>query len=369
MIRLLTSMLCVVVILTIFTALTPCNSLYAAKKPSRTLKGSSILLVKKHLNKYKKFHFSKSMSLGNLKTYRKALSEVKITIDPNYSNIAKYDADNKIIILKKDPRKVKGPIADKLAANIWHEVTHRIEDQHGDIGYLDSVHYAERNIEYMEHVEIHLDKLVRLEKTAKKSGSQRKMLKLWNSFLINLSNAYSEPIFKDYPPDFDLLRDWMGFRCDVNKIKKYYKSGKAGGVLKRLFSNLDGGEKVDPSKTVPPIILPPSGPCPISGQDWYCPGLGFLETTGGGEFGGTGSGVELWDFSKNATGKLTGLIGGQAEWGYIFLQDPFKNDWRLDVFPDPSNCKKLEGIWTKFKGKTEGILSQGSLTCYRGEPL
>lgn len=362
------SCLLAVVILMAMTVF-PLGDLYAAKNPSKRLKKNCSGLLKKHLNKYKSFHFSKIFKLGNPKTYRKALSEIEVVIDPNFSDVALYDADKKVITLKKDPSKVKGAAAKKLGADIWHEVTHRIEDQHGDIGYFDSLHYAERNIEYMEHVEIHLDKLVRLERTAQRSASQRRMLKLWNSFLINLQDAYNDPIFKDYPPDFDLLKSWMGFSYSISKLKKYYKSGKAGGVLKRFFSTIDGGEKVDPSKSVPEIIIPPSGPCAISGEDWYCPGLGYFETTGEKKLGGTGSGVELWDFPRNATGKMTGLIGAHSEWGYIFFQDPFKNTWRFDVFPDSQNCGELNGMWTKFKGKTDGILSQGSMTCYRGEDI
>jgi hypothetical protein len=200
-----------------------------AATPSVEIKSSAYGFLEKFMSEYNATGFSKVVKIGNLTTYRTTLNEgVSVKIDPSLSAIAKYDPQTKTITFSKDPRTVDS--ADSLAfgETVWHELTHAIEDAHGDIGALNSEAYAERNVDYMTNViNVALPNLSRMESHAKGGSKAASLDAYWDKFIKNMGSASKLTSKKGYPPDLETMREWFGFQVDPEQIRAMYLTNKA----------------------------------------------------------------------------------------------------------------------------------------------
>ncbi|MGE5373002.1 MAG: hypothetical protein ACM3QZ_13585 [Solirubrobacterales bacterium] len=203
----------------------------AGKSPSppTTLSGQAWADVKTYLHQYDKCGFSKAISLGKESTYRSALVDVEVKVDSKLKSVALYDPNKKELTLSKSPDK---PQAD-VNESIWHELTHRIEDNNGDIGAFDSDAYAERNIDYMTRVTDSLNVLEMMEKQARKGGDPEQVKKKWDAFVRRVDEAKAAN--PENPVNIQKLQEWSGFDVDPEKIKEVYRSGQAGPELQAIF--------------------------------------------------------------------------------------------------------------------------------------
>jgi hypothetical protein len=208
-----------------------------------TLEGAAYQHMKAFMQDYDKAGFAKVVDCGGLRTYRSALAGVTIRVDSTLTPVAQYDPSTKTLTFSKDPRKVKGAGARAMGETVWHEVTHAIEDRHGDIGYFDSEAYAERNVDYMTFVTRNaLPWLELLEKQAKKGVSAEKLKVIWDKYLSTMAEAAELPSTALYPPDLGLMKTWFGFRANADEVKALYLSGKAlpgkqGANLRRALAS------------------------------------------------------------------------------------------------------------------------------------
>ncbi|MGE5422659.1 MAG: hypothetical protein ACM3QW_05310 [Ignavibacteriales bacterium] len=203
----------------------------SSKSPSspKTLSGQAWADVKTYLHQYDKCAFSKAICLGKESTYRSALVDVEVKVDSKLKSVALYDPNKKELTLSKSPDK---PQAD-VNESIWHELTHRIEDNNGDIGALDSDAYAERNIDYMTRVSDSMQVLEMMEKQARKGGNPEQVKKKWDAFVRRVDEAKAAN--PDNPVNIEKLKEWSGFDVDPDKIKEVYRSGQAGPELQAIF--------------------------------------------------------------------------------------------------------------------------------------
>jgi hypothetical protein len=207
---------------------------YTAAKP--TVQGAAYGLMSQYMGQFQKAGFAKVSSIGNLATYRLALSDVKIEINKKLKAVAVYDPVKNKLILSADPRTVAPANRYAWGETIWHEVTHKIEDNNGDIGLFDNADYAERNIDYMTHIARSMAMLERLEAKAKAGASQADLKKIWDAFVKQLNIAKNLPSPKRYPPDLNKLQKWFGFKVNEADIRKFYANGGGGAALKKLFT-------------------------------------------------------------------------------------------------------------------------------------
>ena len=90
---------------------------------------------------------------------------------------------------------------DVLATTLWHELSHAIEDIHGDYGLISTlkgVDYYERNVEYMENVVRALKRLAMMER--KQAGlTSENATKYWDMFMKDMTDASEKPKYKADP--------------------------------------------------------------------------------------------------------------------------------------------------------------------------
>jgi hypothetical protein len=238
-------------LLTTTFAATTGLSVGATQPKASTLKSASYGLMKEFMEKYNANGFAKVVSIGDISIYKKALLNVKIQVNPKLKSLALYDPKNEILVLSKNPLTVKKSERLNLGNSVWHEVTHRIEDEHGDIGYFDGKLYAERNTEYMTYVaNAALPYLELLEKNAKGKTDVATMKKMWAAFVKKVNGTSALPEVKKYPPNAKTLKDWFGFKFNVNDIRKLYESGKCGIKLQSVFkANQNANPQVKPNSS------------------------------------------------------------------------------------------------------------------------
>lgn len=195
----------------------------------QTTQGAAYKYLQQFMTDYNKTGFSKVASIGNLATYRQTLAGVKIVVDPNVTAVAVYDPNTNTIKFSKDPRKTNPKDASAMGETVWHELSHAIENKHGDIGTFDNEAYAERNVDYMSSViRQALPVLELMEKKAKAGASETQIKALWDKFLQRMSAASSLPSTTQYPVDAATLQSWFGFNVNPGTIKAMYASGNSG---------------------------------------------------------------------------------------------------------------------------------------------
>lgn len=214
-------------------------------------------LASQHLNKalaaidayaayYEDYAFSAAIQVLEKSTYQAAARDVTFK-DGNGNSYL----DGIVTIDRTLPRTFGVPSSVSMWSYI-HELTHKIEDDHGDIGYTSgitqySIAYGERNIEFIESV---LGKaipvLIQFEAdVARKDYVQAEVR--WKAFVRYYENAIQAKFYEQanasFAPDFKLLKEWMGFDVDRYAIETHYRSGNAGGNFKEFFSRDLGGKK------------------------------------------------------------------------------------------------------------------------------
>jgi hypothetical protein len=293
---------------------------------AQTVQAAAYQQMKQFMSQFDKDGFAKATDLGGLTTYRSTLAGLTIEIDPSSSAVAKYDPNTKTITFSKDPRKLKPSESAAFGETVWHEVTHAIEDAHGDIGLFDDADYAERNVDFMTHVaRSALPILEMMERQAKAGASVAKLKLLWEKYLKAMAGAATLPSTLRYPPDLALIRSWFGFKADPAAVKLLYLSGKV----------LPGKQGVNLRKA---LALP--------AQSWD----GRWETnTALGDMVLTQSGSAVTGYFANTLDPpdafvITGTLGtdGRTFSGMVDQKDPRGYDWRFVVTMDSG--------WSKFTG-------------------
>ncbi|MFN8525878.1 MAG: hypothetical protein U0821_22490 [Chloroflexota bacterium] len=204
--------------------------------------------VTRFLNQYESDCFSKRSRFGLLDLYARALREVTVVVVSSLTPVAQYEPNGQRLVLSKDPRTLSGGKRDAMDEPIWHELTHRIEDAHGDIGVFDSALYAERNVDYMTHVIRNgFFTLHRMEQLAKSGGSREELQKYWKKFASDIQQAERLSSTREYPPDLAELEKSTGFSASLSKIKDLYASGDSGDALRAAVRGDEGSTTSDPS--------------------------------------------------------------------------------------------------------------------------
>jgi hypothetical protein len=185
-------------------------------------------LMRSYMQQYDKDGFAAVVDYGKRAVYKTCLAGLKLRVDPALKPLAKYDPKTKILTLSKDPRKVKGSESSAWGRIVWHEVTHALEDQHGDIGFFNSEAYAERNIDYMMYVGRNaVAWLGHMETQAKAGASAEKLRDYWQKYLSDMEYAANLVSATGYPPDLTLMLTWFGFKANADEIKALYLTDKA----------------------------------------------------------------------------------------------------------------------------------------------
>ncbi len=205
-------------------------AVFAAPAPAhaQTVVGAAYGHLRKFMGDFDKDGFAKVVDLGKTDIYRDTLAGLEIKIDPTLSAVAKYDPVTKTITFSKDPRTLKPSDSMAFGETAWHELTHAIEDQHGDMGVFDSEAYAERNVDYMTFITRDaLPVLEIMERQAKAGASAAKLKAYWDRFLVEVADASKLPSTSAYPPDLALMHTWFGFSADPDGIRNLYLTDKA----------------------------------------------------------------------------------------------------------------------------------------------
>lgn len=203
----------------------------------KTIQANAYKHLQNFMGQYDKAKFSAVVKLGNIETYRSQLSDINIKVDTKLKANAMYDPSSNTLYLSKDPAQVKTTESLSMGETVWHELTHKIENENGDIGIFDSKNYAERNIEYMTYVAgVALPILQKME--SDKNASNQKIQEYWNLFVKKMTESNKLPELTEYPPDFALMEKWFGFKVDQEAIKKFYLSGKAGTTIKNAIATI-----------------------------------------------------------------------------------------------------------------------------------
>lgn len=203
----------------------------------KTVQGSAYKHLQYFMKQFEKSKFNSVVKLGNVETYRSELSDVTIVINTKMKANAMYDPSNNTLYLSKDPGKLSTKDSLSMGETVWHELTHKIENSHGDIGIFDSKSYAERNIEYMTYVVgVALPILEQMEND--KNATPEKINKYWAMFIKKMADSKKLPELVDYPVDAKLLEQWFGFKVNQEELMKFYQSGKGGTKLKAAFNKI-----------------------------------------------------------------------------------------------------------------------------------
>ena len=206
-------------------------------------------LATQHLNKalaaidaytvfYEAYAFNSAIEVLNVNTYREAARNVIYRNGTGNSYM-----DDVVTLSSTLPRTFNTPGSISMWSYV-HELTHKIEDDHGDIGYTAgitqySVAYGERNIEFMESILGNaIPVLIQFEAdVAKKDYVQAEVR--WKTFIRYYEEAIQAKHYEEadasFAPDFSLMKTWMGFDVDRHAIEAYYRSGSAGGNFKEFF--------------------------------------------------------------------------------------------------------------------------------------
>jgi len=202
-------------------------------------------IVDHYANLYKSYKFGNVITVIDSERYKTAANNVVFSTSDKNSYIS-----NKVTINKNNPQEYDEP----GSASYWsyiHELTHKIEDDNGDVGYTAGITkysraYGERNIEFMESIlSDAISILERFERDIEKEDFVQAEVR-WKAFIAAYEDAiqtkHTEASGAAFSPDFKLLKNWIGFNVDRYEIENYYKSGNAGEKFKRFFER-DLGKK------------------------------------------------------------------------------------------------------------------------------
>jgi len=199
-----------------------------ASADTQSVQGAAYKYLKRFMSRYNSSGFAEVATIGSPSTYRDTLLSVKTEIDPSLTSVAAYDPNTKTIKFSKDPRKIPASEGLAMGETVWHELSHAIEDAHGDFGVSDSEGYAERNVDYMTAITRNaLPVLERMELKADDGAAGDKLAPYWAKFLERVQKAAALPSTSANPVDPAVLQSWFGFNVNPDTIKSLYASGKA----------------------------------------------------------------------------------------------------------------------------------------------
>ncbi len=195
---------------------------------TQTVQGAAYGHLTKFVGQYNAAGFSRVVKLGDMAIYRTTLSGLTVKVDPKLKPIAQYDPKTNTITFSKDPRKVTSAQSLDFGETVWHELTHAIEDARGDIGVFDSEAYAERNIDYMTYIVGNALPFLKTMEAKAKAGAKAATLEAyWRKFMAKVAAASTLPSVKQYPPNFETMRLWFGFKVNPEEVKRMYATNKA----------------------------------------------------------------------------------------------------------------------------------------------
>lgn len=204
-------------------------------------------MVGSFINQYKGNKFNDVISLGDQGVFINRMNDIAVVIDPSEvssGSKATYHPAGTFegyIAVRTDPKLSKGDI--DFQETLWHETIHAIEDVNGDIGYTDSVDYAERNVEFMSQVINQGLNTLRVAEGDIESQNWINAKEKWDVFksIHDGSSKFTPDSVKAYPPDYDLLKKWFGFNISPDKILAHYASGAAGEDFKVFAEYITSG--------------------------------------------------------------------------------------------------------------------------------
>ena len=289
-----------------------------------TIKGAAYGHLKKFMSEYSGAGFSKVVKIGNPAVYKTTLNEdVSVKIDRRLSAVAQYDPNTNTITFSQDPRTVKSSDSLAFGETVWHELTHAIEDAHGDIGAFNSEAYAERNVTYMTHVvRVALPYLEKMESKAKSGSKAATLDPYWDKFVKKLGDASALTSSTGYPPDLETMRDWFGFQVDPEQIRAMYLTNKAFSSKK--WAQLRATLK--------------KGPHLWTGE-WDSASWGWMSMTQ--------SGTSVTGFYEHDDGKITGRVSGRKLTGRWSESPTYTGPWDAGpmTLTMAANGKSFTGTW------------------------
>lgn len=171
--------------------------------------------------------FSKWTSRGSMDIYRSALVGLVIDVNPgNLRGTANAQYLDGVVTVRQDPRTLTAAECEAFGKTLWEEVSHSIEDGHGDVGYTDSEDRKEARVDYMLEMDETANILTQLEDQARKGASAAKLAKIWKVYAKNVKAAYNKGVARGYTPQPKQLREWFGWEMAPVQIKRNYLSGK-----------------------------------------------------------------------------------------------------------------------------------------------
>jgi len=211
--------------------------LLATGVAAQTLEESCQKLLKQRLSQYSGTSFGRVVNLGDVGIYESALKSVNIKVVPGLGPIARYDPETKTIELSRDPRTLTKPEEiQSFSDTIWHETTHRIEDQNGDFKPGTSVAYDERNVAYMAHLfDVVFAKLKQFEDRAKSGAKPDELRKMWEGFLKSLEDAKKVP---GAPVDLRQLRSYFGVEIDLMELERMYLAPETHPAIREALGGI-----------------------------------------------------------------------------------------------------------------------------------
>jgi hypothetical protein len=186
--------------------------------------------------------FSKWTSRGSKDIYRSTLLGLVIDVNPgNLRGTANAQYLDGVVTVRKDPRTLTAAECTEFGKTLWEEVSHAIEDAHGDVGYTDSEDRKEARVDYMLEMDETANILIRLEHQARKGAPVGKLAKIWTLYAKNVKAARAKAISRGYIPSPKELKQWFGWEMSGVQIKKKYLSGMflpgpAGKNLRKALS-------------------------------------------------------------------------------------------------------------------------------------
>ena len=191
------------------------------------LRSAAYRCMKQYMIQAKGNRFYKWTRRGSLTIYRNALISVEVVVNPAaLSPEAEAQYLDGVITLRRDPRTLSGSDCLAFGNTMWEEVSHSIEDAHGDVFYGQSYDRRERRVDYMIQMDETWQTLARLEKDAREGASAKALAFRWKLYLKQVERVRKTAIRRGYTPDHLKLKEWFGWDMYPKKIRRNYLTGK-----------------------------------------------------------------------------------------------------------------------------------------------
>ncbi len=199
----------------------------AVQKGQLQMIAASYRCLKGYLAAASGHRFSTWTSRGSQDIYRSTLAGLVIEVNPSkLRGTANAQYLDGVVTLRKDPRTLTAAECRDLGTTLWEEVSHAIEDSHGDVGWFQDEDRREARVDYMLEMDETWPILERLEMKARKGAKAKELATLWKLYTKKVRKATQKAVSRGYQPDRKQLREWFGWEMNPLTIKRNYKSGK-----------------------------------------------------------------------------------------------------------------------------------------------